>query len=159
MVLRLWIPVKNVFDKSKSASEHLADADEVLGEAFINDLQPTVEEVHAAIRRSVIKRCVFFLFFSSASACMFLHILSHCSFCFRYDEAVPNNTVQLHSSGHSTNTSLFVQSYDIHRSQYRSRYSDVSCRHTGAAAVRELPVAGGGYCNFMTIDVIRSLSQ
>ena len=36
--------------------EHLADADEVMGEIFLDERKPTEEDVHAAIRRATLKR-------------------------------------------------------------------------------------------------------
>ena len=36
--------------------EHLADADEAMGEIFLDERKPSEEEVHAAIRRATLKR-------------------------------------------------------------------------------------------------------
>ena len=36
--------------------EHLADADEAMGEIFLDERKPSEEEIHAAIRRATLKR-------------------------------------------------------------------------------------------------------
>ena len=36
--------------------EHLADADEAMGEIFLDERKPSEDEIHAAIRRATLKR-------------------------------------------------------------------------------------------------------
>ncbi|CAD6194948.1 unnamed protein product [Caenorhabditis auriculariae] len=43
-------------DRRQEMIEHIANADEKLGEMFLNDLKPSVNDIHDAIRRAVVQR-------------------------------------------------------------------------------------------------------
>lgn len=47
---------EQVKDYRQELIEHIANGDEQMGEMFLNDLNPSIEQVHAAIRRAVVKR-------------------------------------------------------------------------------------------------------
>ena len=58
--------ISEMEDRRKELVDQLVDVDEELGEMFLNEIEPTVEDIKKAIRRQTIKRTFVPLFMGSA---------------------------------------------------------------------------------------------